>query len=193
MRWDDIPGWTDFAATYVAAVERLADGDVIAEVGCWVGKSTALMADLIRHSGKRITFWAIDPGFGSSGDADLHSPTIIECGGNTTGRLLVNLRDCGVFDHVCPLAVPSVRAAKLFPDESLSFLFIDGDHAEEAVTADLCAWWDKIRVGGVIAGHDYEGYYPGGKNPVKTAVDRFFGRSVPDPHTPTCWSVTKEV
>ena len=49
----------------------------------------------------------------------------------------------------------SVKAAKFFPDETFHFVYIDADHTYEAVTEDLNAWFPKVKVGGVIGGHDY--------------------------------------
>ena len=49
----------------------------------------------------------------------------------------------------------SLEAAKLFPDESLDWVFIDGDHSYEAVVADLQIWSPKIRPNGILCGHDY--------------------------------------
>ena len=49
----------------------------------------------------------------------------------------------------------SKNAAKFFPDETFDFIYIDADHTYEAVTEDLEAWFPKVKVGGVIAGHDY--------------------------------------
>lgn len=49
----------------------------------------------------------------------------------------------------------SVNAAELFEDESIDFVYIDGDHNYEAVTADIKAWYPKIKSGGIISGHDY--------------------------------------
>jgi len=37
---------------------------------------------------------------------------------------------------------------------ALDFLFIDGDHSEEAVDADLSAWLPKVKPGGIVAMHD---------------------------------------
>ena len=37
---------------------------------------------------------------------------------------------------------------------ALDFLFLDGDHSEEAVESDLSAWLPKVKPGGVVAMHD---------------------------------------
>ena len=45
-------------------------------------------------------------------------------------------------------------AAKMHEPDSLDFVFIDGDHSTEAVTADIEAWLPKLKPDGVLAGHD---------------------------------------
>ena len=49
----------------------------------------------------------------------------------------------------------SVDAAKDFEDESLDFVYIDGNHTLPYVVQDIFAWEPKIRPGGIISGHDY--------------------------------------
>ena len=58
-------------------------------------------------------------------------------------------------DRVTVLRMDSVEAAAKFPDKSLSFVYLDGDHSFEGVRRDLAAWWPKVQRYGVIAGHDY--------------------------------------
>lgn len=48
----------------------------------------------------------------------------------------------------------SLAAAKLVPDHSLDFVFIDAEHTTEAVLSDVRAWAPKVVVGGWIMGHD---------------------------------------
>jgi hypothetical protein len=42
-----------------------------------------------------------------------------------------------------------------FPDESVDFVFFDAGHRFSGFALDLINWWPKIKMGGVIAGHDY--------------------------------------
>lgn len=49
----------------------------------------------------------------------------------------------------------STDAAKYVDDHSLDFVFIDGDHSQEGVSADIMAWTQKVRPGGRVIGHDY--------------------------------------
>lgn len=52
----------------------------------------------------------------------------------------------------------SVDIAKRFTNESLDFVYIDGNHALEFVIADIAAWAPKVRKGGIVAGHDFDDY-----------------------------------
>jgi len=186
----DIQGWFDFAPLYDREVADARDGFRFAEVGCWLGKSTAYLARQIKDTGRPGQFWAVDHGFGSPGGIDygLHEPTLREYGGNVAGRLVWHLRECDVLDRVAPLILSSVRAASLFPDEYFDFVFVDAAHDRESVLADLRAWWPKIKVGGRLAGHDYDDHWP----PVVGAVNEFFGRTdLNDPTCHHCWSVVK--
>lgn len=69
----------------------------------------------------------------------------------------------------------SVQKAKLFPDHSLDFVYLDARHDYDGVKEDLEAWWDKLRVGGVMAGHDFvpDGLIPAGLFGVQKAVWEF--------------------
>jgi len=49
----------------------------------------------------------------------------------------------------------SMEALADFPKRSLDFVYIDGNHGFGYVAMDLMKWSDKVRRGGVIAGHDY--------------------------------------
>ena len=65
----------------------------------------------------------------------------------------------------------STDAAEQIP-ESLDWLYIDGDHTYDAVAADLATYFDRLRLGGVLAGDDYNmvGWWDDG---VTRAVDAF--------------------
>jgi predicted O-methyltransferase YrrM len=49
----------------------------------------------------------------------------------------------------------SIQAAKLYPSESLDFVYIDAIHTKEAVAEDINAWWPLIKPNGWLCGHDY--------------------------------------
>jgi hypothetical protein len=53
------------------------------------------------------------------------------------------------------LRMTSLEAAGRFAAESVDWVFIDGDHSYQGCSADIDAWWPKIRKGGILSGHDY--------------------------------------
>lgn len=49
----------------------------------------------------------------------------------------------------------SMDAVNDFADNSLDFVFIDGNHTFEYAIVDIAAWSKKVRPEGIISGHDY--------------------------------------
>jgi hypothetical protein len=49
----------------------------------------------------------------------------------------------------------STQAASSFEDAFFDWIFIDAKHTETDVTADLNAWYPKLRKGGLLTGDDY--------------------------------------
>jgi len=43
----------------------------------------------------------------------------------------------------------------VFQDNFLDFVYIDGNHAYDFVKKDINLWWNKIKHGGFLMGHDY--------------------------------------
>jgi hypothetical protein len=50
-------------------------------------------------------------------------------------------------------------AVDKFSDNSLDFVYIDGNHFEEYFKQDVNDWWPKIKEGGALCGHDYDHYF----------------------------------
>lgn len=53
------------------------------------------------------------------------------------------------------LRMMGLNAVGRFDDGELDFVYLDGNHAVDAVRADILAWWPKIKVGGILCGHDF--------------------------------------
>ncbi|KKQ07257.1 hypothetical protein A2858_00010 [Candidatus Daviesbacteria bacterium RIFCSPHIGHO2_01_FULL_36_37] len=62
----------------------------------------------------------------------------------------------------------SEDGVKDIPDNSLDFVYIDGDHSYDAVMQDIILWGRKVRKGGIISGHDY--FYDNNKEGRKAKV-----------------------
>lgn len=48
----------------------------------------------------------------------------------------------------------SENAIKFIKDNSLDFVYIDANHSFEFVYQDIKLWYKKVKIGGVVAGHD---------------------------------------
>ena len=70
----------------------------------------------------------------------------------------------------------STDAAAALPDESLDWVYIDGDHSYEGVKADLEAYFRTVKPGGLMAGDDYGHVGSWFEDGVTRAVDEFAAR-----------------
>jgi cephalosporin hydroxylase len=52
-------------------------------------------------------------------------------------------------------AMPSLEAAEHFAEHSIDAVWIDGDHSYEGCTADIRAWFPKLKTGGFMGGDDF--------------------------------------
>ena len=77
---------------------------------------------------------------------------------NQTNLNDLYLRVSGEFarsPHTTLLRKKGVDAATQFEDESIDFVYIDGDHSYDFVKNDIAAWYPKVKQGGILSGHDY--------------------------------------
>ena len=66
----------------------------------------------------------------------------------------------------------SMDAVTDFADESLDFVYLDGNHSYDFVKDDIREWAKKVRKGGIVAGHDYY-ITRAGNHGVINAVDEY--------------------
>lgn len=155
--YEAIPGWLseDEAITlYELARELPANAPVVVEIGSWLGKSSLVLSKGLRGK-ERPTLYCIDP---FNGDADatdkaLYSQELGTMNGSLKDSFLANMKQHGVLDVVHPLVGYSFEFADDFK-EQIDLLFIDGNHAFEAVLKDYEQWSPLLRPGGMIAFHD---------------------------------------
>ena len=126
------------------------------EVGTFLGRSAAYMAQAIVASGKHIDFtthdlWSIeDRETGAEMVPALHEAVAKH--GSMEAAARAHLEPFGVV----PVAGNSLDVVHHYGDESLDFVFLDDNHEQAHVARELEAWWPKIRSGGMLAGHDFD-------------------------------------
>ena len=167
--WQDIQGWfsEDDARFYRGLARQAKPGDIYVEVGCWLGRSTAVMADAL--IGSDIEAFQVCDTFEGNGSSKLTTfkDTIARLGGPhmVRAQMLYNLAVLGLDDddtlgYLLTVDIDcSVDFARSYADESVACCFLDGEHTRAEVTRDFAAWWPKIKSGGILAGHDYN--FPG--------------------------------
>ncbi len=67
----------------------------------------------------------------------------------------------------------SMDAVKMFQDESLDFVYIDANHSYLHAVQDIVYWAEKVRKGGIVAGHDYR--HSGPANGSHSVIEAIWG------------------
>lgn len=70
----------------------------------------------------------------------------------------------------------SMEAVVDFADQSIDFVYIDGNHQFRYIAEDIFEWTKKVRRGGIVSGHDYFNTHAGASNlicHVKAIVDAY--------------------
>jgi cephalosporin hydroxylase len=168
--WQTVEGWFTFQHLYDHIIDQLKDGDTIVELGVYKGKSLCYLYSKLQELGKNVTIYGVDL-FKPFEVAYVDAPS--ETKQLTIWDAINNLIASGAPSGVAPgICIPddAISAADRFPEKSLAFVFLDDDHNYEAVKATIKAWLPKIKPGGWIGGHDYEGGWPS----VVDAVNRMF-------------------
>lgn len=137
--YQNIYGAFDFPDLYTNAINRLPQDSQshIVEIGVWKGCSAAYLAVEAINSNKNIKIDLVDI-WEKDGELD---------------EVKRNLSP--IIDNVTLIQLDSVKAAALYEDHSLDFIFIDANHEYNFVKKDIMAWLPKMKLGSVIAGHDY--------------------------------------
>lgn len=159
--------WFTYPNLYSSVVKEFDDNSHFVEVGSWKGRSSCYLAVEIENSGKLIKLDCIDTFEGSEEHLDPNSDAFEPLLQDRNGLYKEFLKNIQPVRHIImPIKMSSLDAAELYSDNSLDFVFIDAAHDYENVRADILAWKNKVRVGGILAGHDYSW-----SEEVKKAVD----------------------
>lgn len=121
-------------------------GALAVEVGSWKGRSTAAIAvphvnlvcvDTFRGMPNDITAWI-------ARREDIYS------------IFVSNMRRLNLHPKI--LVMDSIKAAGLFQNDSIDWIFLDSDHSN--FRAEFYSWLPKVKPGGLVSGHDFFGWWP---------------------------------
>lgn len=159
--WMDLQGesWFDYDGFYAAIIRMFPSGAKFVEVGAHRGKSAAFMGVEIINSEKNIHLTCIDYWTDDNVYKDFIQST------EQVGSVVSYHK------------MLSWEGAKLFEDESIDFCFIDAGHDYFSIKKDILAWLPKVKIGGIIAGHDYNPEEGKDYNYVSAVINKVIGKS----------------
>lgn len=99
---------------------------------------------------------------------------------------IANVAAAGVADSIRIVHATTLEAARQWRDE-IDYLYVDADHSYAGCTRDLELWWPFVKVGGLVAGDDYDDPYGIPQQGVTRAWDEFeqrHGQAFERTHTP---------
>lgn len=159
-----VPGLFNGAAAYHEAVNRFSSG-VFLEVGAFLGMSTCYMSHLLQAAPeKSIQFDVID--IWGSVERDFKpwvKPEFLKVmqrhGDDAKATFDYDMKISGADKRIRSVTQGSSMNPKLvnrYPDESISFLYLDTSHDHNFTMKELEMWYPKIKVGGMLCGDDFE-------------------------------------
>lgn len=127
----------------------LGDNLQIVEIGSYCGASTTIISNQFKNS----IINCVDPWSPYTEDCSIidlekqkkeliEAESLFDIVTNKNSNILKN-------------KISSLEYAKIIKDNSIDFIYIDGNHQYSSVKEDILAWLPKIKKSGAIAGHDY--------------------------------------
>ncbi len=117
------------------------------KVGAEIGVDRGEFSEKFCEAG--ITLYGIDPWKYDDDYIDRHSQARLDGFFESTKQKLSKYKNAKIIRKT------SMEALADFSDYSLDFVYIDGNHQLKYVVEDIVEWSKKVKVGGIISGHDY--------------------------------------
>jgi hypothetical protein len=120
------------------------------EIGVWKGE----YSEVLLRANEQLRLWSVDPwkveAFPPKMRGYPDTQAAFDANYKETKK---RLKEFGARSII--LRTYSTQTAQQFEDGSLDFVYIDGNHDFQNCTNDICNWTPKVRIGGIISGHDY--------------------------------------
>lgn len=149
----------DFADFYDRIAKGIPNNCVLCEVGVANGDSALSLARKLHELGKNFKLYMVD---------NMDYGQYIQM-----GTIYTNIIDSGLGKFIEVMPYDSLTASELFNDGYLDFCYIDSSHLYEETRDSIRAWYAKVKDGGILAGHDYDGHLE-----VRKAVDELIPTTI---------------
>jgi hypothetical protein len=153
--YKNLDGWFDYESFYDEMIDKFSKGGHFVEVGCWCGKSGTYLLEKIKETNANIIVDFVDHWLGDP-DVPYQQDKVRQ---HTPDGMYKNF--CDNVKKVDPEyagkihRMDSLEAVKLYEDNSLDMVFLDDSHFYEQIASEIPFWLAKVKVGGVLSGHDY--------------------------------------
>jgi Methyltransferase domain len=119
------------------------------EIGVCLGVTTEYFAKNIKAPNLKL--YAVD-----------HYPTFVDWNGTHLSQVRQDMikehartRLLPYMDKIEIVYTPSYEFVETLDDESLDFIFVDGDHSYEGASRDFKNFYPKVKSGAIFGGHDF--------------------------------------
>lgn len=129
----------DFAEQYERFANELPDNCRIAEVGVSNGKSSLFLCSKLAERNKSFEMDMID-------NLDYGKEVQMK-------EIMQNIISTGL-PNITLVPKDSLNACAAYPDELFDMVMIDSSHEYAYTKSEIRCWIHKIKVGGILAGHD---------------------------------------
>ena len=137
-------------------------------IGAEIGVESGLYSKTLLDANPNLKLFSIDAWRAYRGYRDHTSQQKLDRFYQETQELLSKYGDRSeIWKNSSAEALPYIR------DNSLDFVYIDANHAFYNVAHDIHNWLKKVKVGGIISGHDYKKHKPGVNIHVKQVVQAY--------------------
>ena len=163
-RWRDETCLLKNSGSFALLLNELGLLGVGVEVGVWAAEHATIFRS--KWGGRKL--YLVDPYTSPTNAADAQFQIHAQYRNQSVPRTKLVAAQTRAKERMQLTATPgsykfvqlsSVAAAQRFSDESLDFVYLDGAHEYAAIKEDLKAWFPKVKVGGILAGHDYSSVF----------------------------------
>lgn len=154
---EEIEGWLmllEAVALYDFANSITSNRPIVCEIGTWKGRSAYVLGSAILN--KSGLLYCIDPFTGVGDPLSQKSYQELIAQLKTPLRQLFEetMKKFELTDCIKIIQKISEDARRIFPENKIDVLFIDGNHSYESVRSDYELWSPLIPKGGMIILHD---------------------------------------
>lgn len=146
----------DFNVLYDKAMKYITEGGCAIEIGAWKGSSAYVIGSVCKE--KNAVLYEIDTYAGDQNkDSERNRPESM----NSYDEAVKNPDFFWVVKNnlkglpVAILKGDSREIMNYLPDKMFDLCFIDGNHDKEVVAVDMKNALKKVKVGGLVCGHDH--------------------------------------